>query len=120
MILEKYCTHYEHPNHTNYRTANRQKNNTTKKTQQSHRTSSENIYRHRTQPYTNTNKKICSVPLNLKPRVSIDIKLDNGQVGISSRKVEKPTLTNNKNASSPIPEISFVVFWDSKMSSINF
>ncbi len=35
------------------------------------------------QPYTNTNKKICSVPLNLEPRVSIDIKLDNGQVGLT-------------------------------------
>ena len=35
------------------------------------------------QPYTNTNEKICSVPLNLEPRVSIDIKLDNGQVGLT-------------------------------------
>ena len=52
-------------------------------TQQNHKTSSENIYRHRMQPYTNTNKKICSVPLNLESQVSIDIKLDNGQVELS-------------------------------------
>ena len=100
MILEKYCTHYEHPNHTNYRTANRQKNNTTKKTQQSHRTSSENIYRHRMQPYTNTNEKICSVPLNLEPRVSIDIKLDNGQVGLINEQ-RKSRQIGIVNASTP-------------------